>query len=213
MQVFDALLTSLDTRGTRESHLYIMLQKVEGPFRELARRALLGTDVVGQNEKKTRDEVAELNSIPGSNVGTESPNSTVCGMSSDPLEPSLSFKIELGRNGRERENALSRYQDLQIWMWKESCNASVLRAMSYGKKQCTPLLGICDVCFDSFMLENGVCPSCRTTTDPEDRESFLDQNFFEEKLKIGPANFIASNPLRIRMMKVLFTCLEVRSVL
>lgn len=201
-------MTSLDTRGIRESHLYIMLQKIEGPFRELAKRDLLGTDVVCRNEKKTRDEVAELSSSPGSNVDTESPSSTVCGASSDILEPSSSFKIELGGNGKERENALMRYQDLQIWTWKESFNASVLRAMNYGKKQCTPLLGVCNTCLDSYMIEDGFCPSCHTATDPEDRESFLDQNFFEEKLRNGPENFIASNPLRIRMMKALLSCLE-----
>ncbi|XP_076957084.1 homeobox-DDT domain protein RLT1-like [Bidens hawaiensis] len=35
---FDALLSSLDTRGVRESHLYIMLQKIESSFKENVRR-------------------------------------------------------------------------------------------------------------------------------------------------------------------------------
>jgi hypothetical protein len=217
MQAFDALLTSLDTRGIRESHLHIMLQKIEVPFRELARKNLLGAaNRVVHNEKKTGEEVAELSSSPGSNAGTDSPNSTVCGMSSDSLEPSSSFKIELGKNDKERENALNRYQDLQIWMWKESFNASVLRAMTFGRKQRTPLLGVCSVCLDSFMIEDGYCPSCCTTTKIEDRESFLEQKFFEEKLKNELTNFIVSNcthPLRIRMMKALLSCLEVRSVI
>lgn len=38
MQAFDALLASLDTRGSLESHLHIMLQKIELSFKENIRR-------------------------------------------------------------------------------------------------------------------------------------------------------------------------------
>ncbi|KAI3710229.1 hypothetical protein L2E82_40005 [Cichorium intybus] len=37
-EAFDALLTSLDTRGSRESHLHVMLQKIETSFKENIRR-------------------------------------------------------------------------------------------------------------------------------------------------------------------------------
>lgn len=214
-QALDALLVSLDTRGIRESHLHIMLQKIEVPFRELARKNLLGANVVGHIEKKIGNEVADLSTSPGSNDGTESPNSTVCGTSSESLEPSSSFKIELGRNDRERENALNRYQDLQIWMWKESFNSSILRGMNYGKKQRIPLLGICNLCLDSFMIEDGYCPSCHTTTTKLENGECFFEKCFEEKLKNEPMNFIVSNgtrPLRIRVMKALLICLEVRII-
>ncbi|KAK9064263.1 hypothetical protein SSX86_015643 [Deinandra increscens subsp. villosa] len=44
-EAFDALLSSLDTRGTRESHLHIMLQKMELSFKENIRRNSKNTQV------------------------------------------------------------------------------------------------------------------------------------------------------------------------
>ncbi|KAI3823950.1 hypothetical protein L1987_05396 [Smallanthus sonchifolius] len=44
-EAFDALLSSLDTRGARESHLHIMLQKIEKSFKENIRRNSNNTHV------------------------------------------------------------------------------------------------------------------------------------------------------------------------
>ncbi|MFS8015161.1 putative transcription factor & chromatin remodeling DDT family [Helianthus anomalus] len=44
-EAFDALLSSLDTRGARESHLHIMLQKIESSFKQNIRRNSNNTGV------------------------------------------------------------------------------------------------------------------------------------------------------------------------
>ncbi|XP_027159398.1 homeobox-DDT domain protein RLT1 isoform X1 [Coffea eugenioides] len=210
-EAFDALSTSLDMRGIRESHLHIMLQKIEVPFRERVRKNLSFNCIEGKEGMKTGDELAEVSSSPGCNSGLDSPSSTVCGMNSDSLEPSSSFKIELGRNETERENALKRYEDFQIWMWRECFNSSVLRSLTYGKNRCTPLLGTCHLCFDSYMNVECHGHSCHTTSKVGNKEGLVEQTIHEEKVKVEPLNFGDSNsshPLRIRLIKVLLNSLE-----
>ena len=202
-------------RGIRESHLHIMLQKIEVPFRERVRKNLSFNCIEGKEGMKTGDELAEVSSSPGCNSGLDSPSSTVCGMNSDSLEPSSSFKIELGRNETERENALKRYEDFQIWMWRECFNSSVLRSLTYGKNRCTPLLGTCHLCFDSYMNVECHGHSCHTTSKVGNKEGLVEQTIHEEKVKVEPLNFGDSNsshPLRIRLIKVLLNSLEVRMI-
>lgn len=211
-QAFDALLTSLDMRGVRESHLHIMLQKIEVPFRDRIQRNSSATRIAGM---KTGDDHADVSSSPGCNAGVDdSPCSTVCAVNSDSLEPSSSFEIELGRNEVERGNTLKRYQDLQTWMWKECFSSAVLRAMTCEKKRCAPLLGVCYLCLDSYMNTEGHCHSCHTTSKADNRERFLEQTVqFEDRVKVEQMNFMISNsslPFRIRLVKVLLNSLEVR---
>ncbi|KAL3519817.1 hypothetical protein ACH5RR_017966 [Cinchona calisaya] len=212
VEAFDALSKSLDMRGIRESHLHIMLQKIEIPFRERVRKNLSFSCIPGGDGLRTGDELAKVPFSPGCDADLESPSSTLCGMNYNPLEPSTSFEIELGKNETERENVLKRYHDLQIWTWKECVNSTVLRAMTYGKKRCTPLLGSCHLCLGCYINVESHGHSCHITSKADNRESFLEQRIYvEEKLKVEPVNFTDSNPshpFRILLIKVLLNSLE-----
>lgn len=207
MQAFDALLTSLDTRGLRESHLHIMMKKIETPFRERVRRNTLQNGSVVQCRNATGNEVAEASS------GGDSPSSMVCSTSSDRWEPS--FKIELGKNEEEKRNVLRRYQDFQVWMWKEHFGSSVLSALAHGQKRCLPLLGVCDRCLDTFLFEEDFCSSCHRTFDNVDFVAKLLELeiSYGDIIKFDSENVVISStscPLRIILIKALLSMLEVR---
>ncbi|XP_010538181.1 PREDICTED: homeobox-DDT domain protein RLT1-like isoform X3 [Tarenaya hassleriana] len=132
-EAFEALVTSLNMHGIRESHLRIMLRKIEGSFKEnvchkfqLSRKHCL-------KETCAENEVAGVNSTPDSSAEFD-------GSNTDSVETSYSFGVELGRNETEKKNSLERYQDFQRWMWSESCNSLPFYARKYGKKRCHLIL-------------------------------------------------------------------------
>ncbi|XP_039068408.1 homeobox-DDT domain protein RLT1-like isoform X2 [Hibiscus syriacus] len=159
-EAFDALLASLDTRGIRESHLRIMLHKIESSFKENAHRSLQGTRAIGRSGSSTENEASEVDSSPDFPASSDGPSSVICRLNSDASETLSSFKIQLGRNENEKKSALKRYLDFQNWMWKECYNSSTLFAMKYGKKRCEELLTVCDACLGSHIPEEMHCGYC-----------------------------------------------------
>ncbi|XP_043702863.1 homeobox-DDT domain protein RLT2-like isoform X2 [Telopea speciosissima] len=214
-EAFDALLGSLDTRGIRESHLHSMLQKIETSFRETVRKNLCKTSIMDPKGVTLRTESAEMTSIQDCAAdGTDSPSSMVCGANADTLEQASSFKIELGRNDAERVNAYKRYLDFEKWTWKECFNPYVLCAMKYGKKRCSELLGICDVCHDTYSSVDDHCSCCHATFSTLDDYSFSEHVAqCEERRKVDPSwTFHGSDalfPMRFRLLKAILAILEV----
>ncbi|KAL4387184.1 hypothetical protein GQ457_09G002680 [Hibiscus cannabinus] len=157
-EAFDALLASLDVRGIRESHLRIMLHKIESSFKENARRKL--TQAFGRSGSSTENEASEVDSSPDLPASFDGPSSAICRFNSDASEALSYFKIQLGRNEKEKKSALKRYLDFQSWMWKECYNSSALSAMKHGKKRCEELLAVCDACLGSCIPEEMHCGYC-----------------------------------------------------
>ncbi|PIN06555.1 Transcription factor PHOX2/ARIX, contains HOX domain [Handroanthus impetiginosus] len=199
-EAFDALLTSLDTRGTRESHLHIMLQKIEGCFKECVKRNRLSPNILGHNRKKGGQEAVEGSS---SFANVESPSSAICSTNSDISEPSLSFRVDIGRNEIEKKNSLKRYEDFQTWMWKECFNSSIVCAIAYGKKRCLPLLEICNTCHATYDAKKDICPSCHRIPGKVGGKGFFPEQFNGEDIMMAD-----SSPLRIRSIKAILALLE-----
>nr|GMC81593.1 homeobox-DDT domain protein RLT1 isoform X2 [Ipomoea batatas] len=209
-EAFDALLTSLETRGIRESHLHMMLQKIEVPFRERVRSTISNADSMVQHRNTTGNEATEASISPACYANVDSPNSMVCNINFEGCEYSSSFKIELGRNEVEKGSALRKYQDFQIWMWKEFFGSSNLCSVEFLKKRCSPLLGICDACLDSYLFEEGLCPSCHRAFGKVDGIiNFLEPSINVDRIKVDSKDLIVSSPPRIRMIKALLSMLEV----
>ncbi|CAH1448498.1 unnamed protein product [Lactuca virosa] len=182
-EAFDALLTSLDTRGTRESHLHVMLQKIETSFKENIKRNI--------NFPKNTNRNVSI---------------------SDSTEQSPSFHIELGRNEFEKKNAMKRYQDLETWMWKECLYSSNLSSMTHGKQRCVPLHGVCDFCHACYCFENVNCPICPRCCRPFSTFGGKLSYPEEIRENVGDFNDLCdwdvNDPLRIRLIKSLLTFLE-----
>ncbi|KAJ0018948.1 hypothetical protein Pint_10515 [Pistacia integerrima] len=211
-EAFDTLLTSLDTRGIRESHLRIMLQKIETSFKENVRRNLQHANTAGRSGATIKNETTEMD-VDSEFASSDSPSSAVCGLNSDLIETSSSFRIELGRNEIEKKAALERYQDFQQWMWKECYTSLPLCAIKVGKPRCKQLLAICDGCLDSYLSEDTHCPSCHQTFGAVDNNSEFSEHVgqCEEKSKLGQGDmhiFHSSLPFGIRLLKALFSVIE-----
>ncbi|EEF44370.1 homeobox-DDT domain protein RLT2 isoform X2 [Ricinus communis] len=209
---FDSLLTSLDARGVRESHLHMMLQKIEMSFKEAVRRKLLSADMERQSGDTVKAEAGDMVTGPDCHTGTDSPSSTVCIADSDVSETSTSFAVELGRNESERNQALRRYQDFEKWMWKECFNGLVLCASKYGKKRSRQLVGVCDYCHGIYFSEDDQCPCSRTCEKPGSDLNFSKHMVHcEEKSRVGLAysSHASSSPLRIRLLKMQLALIEV----
>lgn len=215
MQEFDALLASLDTRGIRESHLHSMLQRIETTFKEAIRRKKFTTSL-NSAEGPVKAGANEMMSSPDCITEFDSPSSTLCGLTSDGLELSTSFKIDLGQNEIEKSAALKRFQGYLKWLWKECYNPHILSAMKYGKKRCSELLQACHFCYQSYLAEERHCPSCHKTF-----KTFYnaDANFSEhvtmceEKRKMDPECKIqvsdSSLPIGIKLLKAQLAVIEV----
>ncbi|XP_008811888.2 homeobox-DDT domain protein RLT2-like isoform X2 [Phoenix dactylifera] len=214
-EAFDALLSSLDTRGIRESHLHSMLQRIETTFKEAIRRKKCTTSL-NSTEGPVKAGANEMMSSPDCSTEFDSPSSTLCGLTSDGSEFSTSFMIDLGRNEIEKSAALKRYQGYLKWMWKECYNPHILCAMKYGKKRCSELLQTCHFCYQSYLAEERHCPSCHKTF-----KTFYnaDANFSEhvtmceEKRKMDPECKIqvsdSSLPIGINLLKAQLAVIEV----
>ncbi|KAM7255105.1 hypothetical protein ACFE04_020346 [Oxalis oulophora] len=192
-EAFDTLMKSLDTRGIRESHLRIMLQKIEKTFKENARPNMQCENTKGQSISNVKEEDSEMVSSP------DSPSSMLCGLNSDRSNTSPCFEIELGKNEREQKTALERYQDFQKWIWKECSNLETLSSMKYGRKRCTQLLNICDLCFNLHLSEDSRCHCCEQTLIEEKNKTYLrdDDGIF------------CSFPFGIKLLKALIAFIEV----
>ncbi|XP_051126147.1 homeobox-DDT domain protein RLT1-like [Andrographis paniculata] len=182
-EAFDTLLTSLDTRGTRESHMHIMFQRAEACFKEFVRRNRLVSNSLDHNRNKDQQETDQRNcSFAGPSV--ESPGSAVCSSNSDVCDPSQSFRIEIGRNEVEKNNLLKRYGDLRTWMWKQCFKSSIICAMTFGEKRCLPVLEICEFCLNTYDASKVTCPYCNRNESS------------------------SSSPLRVGLIKAVLTLLE-----
>ncbi|CAJ1961770.1 unnamed protein product [Sphenostylis stenocarpa] len=211
-EAFDALLTSLDSRGLRESHLRLMMQKIENSFKENVRKRNSHCAKIGsKGEVSIKFEANEPYSIPDHSAGSDSPSSTLHDLNTDnTLETSSSFKIELGKTESEKKAALRRYQDFQKWLWKECYNSSVLCAMKYGIKRCKPQMDFCDNCLNLYFVDDSHCSSCHRTF-PSNNGFNFSKHAFQCREKLSKDNCILeySLPLRTRLLKVLLACMEV----
>ncbi|XP_022715831.1 homeobox-DDT domain protein RLT1-like isoform X2 [Durio zibethinus] len=210
-EAFDALLASLDARGIRESHLRIMLQKIESSFKENVRRNLQCARGSGSS---TENEASEIDSSTDFPASFDSPCNASCRLNSDALEILPSFKIQLGISENGKKSALKRYQDFQRWMWKECYNSSTLCALKYGKKRCVQLLVVCDMCLGSHIPEEMHCGYCHQTFGSINNSFNFSEHEIQckenRKLDTKDTHTLDSSlPLGISLLKSLFAVVEV----
>ncbi|KAJ6853925.1 homeobox-DDT domain protein RLT2 isoform X2 [Iris pallida] len=214
-EAFDSLLSALDTRGVRESHLHSMLQRIELNFKEAVRRNKNRTNSTCTDESLVKTETLDTTSSPDCHIEVDSPNSTVCGLSSDTPEYSTSFKIELGRSEMERTSASKRYQIFVKWIWTECYNPSVLCALKYGKKRCSELLQTCPFCYECYFVEERHCPSCHKTFNVHNVDALFSDHMpiCELKGKMDPNSLNqvsdSSLPIGIQLLKAQLSLIEV----
>lgn len=214
MQGFDALLASLDVRGIRESYLHMMLERVEMSFKESVRRNVLNSNMRMQNGDTVRRLKTEAVEMAEQDCSADIHCPTTVGIDNlDASETSTSFVVQLGKNEADDKDACTRYQDFEKWMRKECLNSPLLCALKFGKKRCNQLLAICDVCHHVCFFGEVRCPSCHRTFSTCKNNSSSSEHIAhsEGKVKIGTDYFSPSSPLRMRLLKILLSVVEVTS--
>lgn len=213
MQVFDSLLASLDVRGTRESHLHMMLKRIEMSFKKSLRRNIENCNMRMQNGdtvKKLETEAVEMATNKDFSANICCPTS-VCIDDLDASETSTSFMVHLGRNEVDNKDAAMRYCDFERWMRKECLNSSVLRGMQSGRKRCNQLLAMCYLCHHVYFFGGTTCPSCYksfTSSTNESKSSSECLARSEGKINMG-THYYHVSPLRTRLLKILLSDVEV----
>ncbi|KAK7302837.1 hypothetical protein RJT34_13734 [Clitoria ternatea] len=209
-EAFDTLLASLDSRGIRESHLRLMLQKIENSFKQNVRKKNTQRAKTGsKGQVYIKAEANETDAILDHNAGSDSRSSALLGLNPDTSETSSSFNIELGMSDSERKASFRRYQDFQKWLWKEIYNSSILCAMKYGIKRCKPQVEICDVCLNPYFVEDSHCNSCHRTFSSNNGFNFSKHAFqCRDKFPKDTCILEYSLPLRPRLLKGLLACME-----
>ncbi|CAN8291009.1 unnamed protein product [Cochlearia groenlandica] len=187
-EAFDTLVASLDMRGIRESHLRIMLQKIEGPFKENARK----------NVKLDRNHFSKERSVVNHSPADSVSPSCAISSNSDSVETSTSIRVELGRNNTEKENISKRFYDFQRWIWTKIYRSLPTCARKYGTKRCE-LLATCEVCVASYLPAYTHCTTCHQRLDMVDRS---ERNIVDSGLTASPL------PLGVRLLKALLVSLE-----
>uniref|UniRef100_A0A7N0UG67 Uncharacterized protein n=1 Tax=Kalanchoe fedtschenkoi TaxID=63787 RepID=A0A7N0UG67_KALFE len=191
---FDALLSSLDTRGVRESNLQHMLKRIESSF-----KGNLETNSSQAVKCGSRD----TNSSPDCPSDADSPRSMICASAGSP-ECSSSFRIELGRTSVERMSAFRKYLEFEKWAWRECFELETLCNLKYGERRCDPLLGHCDLCRDMYLYEDPHSHSCLQKPKNSD-DDMLECDEHEN----GLVQY-SHLPLGVRLLKGLLSLVEVR---
>ncbi|KAI4368150.1 hypothetical protein MLD38_016739 [Melastoma candidum] len=208
-EAFDALVMSLDVRGLRESHLRIMLLKVQGIFKESVRKNFQHVSAYPV-DLSVKTEVGKMDTSPEYCNGFGSPCSAIYTSTSDTLDTPSSLRIQLGRNAWEKKAASKRYRDFEKWIWKECRNSFSLRAKKFGTPRRQQLLAICETCLSTYFHNNAHCGSCHETfcTDGELSNHIVkcedSRKLDHEKLQ----TLDSSLPLGIRLVKWLLATME-----
>ncbi|XP_022135753.1 homeobox-DDT domain protein RLT2 isoform X3 [Momordica charantia] len=192
---FDSLLASLDIRGIRESHLHLMLRKLENSFKAAVRGKIL-QDIQSKGEGAAGHDY---------NAHTYGSVTTLCADDSDAFDSSTSFRSEPEETGSRKTETLKRYHDFESWMRSECFSLSILSADKYGKKQGRQLLGICNHCQCFYSESSNHCRSCHETRRISDLYFSEHESRCKENISIS---WCSSSPLRIRLLKMLLTVIE-----
>ncbi|KAG8364734.1 hypothetical protein BUALT_Bualt18G0029500 [Buddleja alternifolia] len=209
---FDALLSSLDIRGIRESHLHSMLRKIEASFKGTAKRNLLcrisGEHVYSEVNK----EVPELRPTHDCYANMDSPKSIIYESHSNSPQPSISFAIELDKIGTEQNDLMNSYKDFEKWMWEECFDSNLLVALKCGRQRCELLLEICSCCHSLFSREDRHCRSCYMTYSTYEKSFNILEHVSEFKRKVNEVFdrgfFNLSLPPRVRLLKAQLAIIE-----
>ncbi|KAI3457190.1 hypothetical protein Pfo_013853 [Paulownia fortunei] len=208
---FNALLSSLDVRGIRESHLHLMLQSIGASFKETARKNLLCSNSSVHVHGEVKKKVLEMKHKLDLYSGTDSPKSIVCASYSNSPGSSISFAIELENNGTEENDIMERYKDFE-WMWKECFDSNVLGALKYGTLRRQRLLDICNCCHILFSWEDNHCPSCHRTYSTSEKTFNFAEHITQCKRKRSEefegVLLNLSLPPRIRLLKAQLATIE-----
>ncbi|XP_042008713.1 homeobox-DDT domain protein RLT2-like [Salvia splendens] len=191
---FDALLSSLDVRGTRESHLHSVLQNIGPTFKETARKN--SSSLSGRHDRVDAGKEVKLD--------LSSPKG-IAHVSCSP-EQSTPLAANLVNNGAEENDINQRYKDFE-WIWKECFASDVFSALKRSTLWRCQLLEICNRCRILYSWEENHCPFCHMTYHTSNDTSEFAEHVAKCR-KNDDVLFDLSLPPRIVLLKVQLATIE-----
>ncbi|XP_020249800.1 homeobox-DDT domain protein RLT3-like isoform X2 [Asparagus officinalis] len=158
-QAFDALLSSLDCRGTREAHLFASLDKRANSLCQ-AMDDWMTNEFTGRQERGCYSTEFDSNSGDGSSAVSDVDNIS---RSLEPIDRAASggMVLELGKTRREEKQKWDRLQAFDKWVWNGFY--SHLNAIKRTKRSYMETLTRCQSCHDLYLRDEKHCRICHLT--------------------------------------------------
>ncbi|KAG9457294.1 hypothetical protein H6P81_001802 [Aristolochia fimbriata] len=156
-----ALLSVLDSRGTREAHLLASLERCEASLCQVMTSHLA---VVKDAVQISRSNLcgADSNDGNGSSPVSDVDNSVLLSeCTNDTSVPSGTTILELEKKGEEKRQKWDRLQEYDSWLWDSFY--SKLSAVKYGKRSFIESLTRCESCHDLYWRDEKHCKTCHST--------------------------------------------------
>ncbi|MQL83362.1 hypothetical protein Taro_015854, partial [Colocasia esculenta] len=158
-QALSALLSVLDGRGVRESHLLSSLKKREAYLCQMM-SDFLATEIGNDRRKPCQPSETDISTGDSSSPLSDVDNNLV----SETIDNSLdsgAVVLELGKNMEEKKQKWDRLQLFDKWVWTSFYHN--LNAVKLGRKSFLDMLVRCETCHDLYWRDEKHCRICHTT--------------------------------------------------
>ncbi|XP_073007823.1 homeobox-DDT domain protein RLT3 [Typha latifolia] len=159
-QALLALLSVLDSRGTREARLLASLEKRQAFLCQTMESYMKDEHEIRQTRVSDPSDL-ENSSGSGSSPISDIDNSTVLELTNNFSASSGVIALELGRKGEEKKQKWERSQAFDQWIW--SSFYSVLNAIKFSKRSYMESLTRCESCHDLYWRDEKHCRICHST--------------------------------------------------
>ncbi|XP_068653269.1 homeobox-DDT domain protein RLT3-like isoform X2 [Aristolochia californica] len=156
-----ALLSILDSRGTREAHLLAALERCEASLCQvMTSHTAIVKDAIQISRSDLHD--TDLNDGNGSSPVSDVDNGVLLyECTKDPSFPSGTVVLELVKKGDEKRQKWDQLQAFDSWLWDSFY--SNLSAVKYGKRSFVESLTHCESCHDLYWRDEKHCKTCHST--------------------------------------------------
>ncbi|WOL01008.1 homeobox-DDT domain protein RLT3 [Canna indica] len=163
-QALHALLSILDSRGTREARLIASLEKRKSFLCQAMHEHSVMHSVAITGSRQTKS--SEPSSLDATSGGGSSPTSDIDNVLIPSKLDSLSVSpcaidLEIGRSSEEKRQRWYRLQSYDRWIWNSFY--STLNSVRYGKRSYMESLAHCENCHDLYWRDEKHCKTCHTT--------------------------------------------------
>ncbi|XP_068648262.1 homeobox-DDT domain protein RLT3-like [Aristolochia californica] len=156
-----ALLSVLDSRGTREAHLLASLERCEASLCQvMTSHMAIVKDAIQILRSDLHD--SDPHDGNGSSPVSDVDNSTLLSeCTNNPSVPSGTMFLDLEKKGEEKRQKWDRLQAFDSWLWDSFY--SNLSAVKYGKRSFVESLTRCESCNDLYWRDEKHCKTCHST--------------------------------------------------
>ncbi|XP_024520101.1 homeobox-DDT domain protein RLT1 isoform X3 [Selaginella moellendorffii] len=225
-EALNALMNSLDIRGTREANLFVALKELEGSLRQA---------MSSSSTKQHQDHHQSHHTGNGNGAGVQAGAGSRNGNGNDSCEGSPSssavvgnggkdstssdarvgsLKVELGRSASENSGAMERYKDMERWLWRH-CSVKALQRGGEKRRESENdgMITECESCHDLRWAVDKHCPFCHSTGEEEVWSDFSQhvRDCEQKMISRDPAWRIQGGvlPPRIQLLKKLLFLVEI----